>query len=342
MNESFLVNIVFNFLIVGIIWSFLSLLFSSSNLFLNKLYKIILWLIAIGFYEPDLNYGISSANSSLPLKKDSFIQKYQILQQKFNGVPNFAPLFAKFSILLSNVVLFGIIFFRWVTSGYFPISNLYESLMFLTWCLLTLLILAGYKIGFSKTSILGCVLLPLCLFLVGFSSKVLPMAMQSATPLVPALQSSWLLFHVSMMMLSYAVLLFGSLLSIMFLFLSSKTNNTLLPTKKNTMKSFLSYQLDLWSYRTIGMGFPFLTLGIISGAVWANEAWGSYWSWDPKETWALITWIIFATYLHARLIRNSNEKEVALLGAIGFFVIWICYLGVNFLGQGLHSYGWLS
>ena len=222
-----------------------------------------------------------------------------------------------------------------------PASYL-QSLMFLTWCLLTLLILAGYKIGFSKTSILGCVLLPLCLFLVGFSSKVLPMAMQSATPLVPALQSSWLLFHVSMMMLSYAVLLFGSLLSIMFLFLSSKTNNTLLPTKKNTMKSFLSYQLDLWSYRTIGMGFPFLTLGIISGAVWANEAWGSYWSWDPKETWALITWIIFATYLHARLIRNSNEKEVALLGAIGFFVIWICYLGVNFLGQGLHSYGWLS
>lgn len=181
MNESFLVNIVFNFLIVGIISSCLSLLFSSSNLFLNKLYKIILWLIAIGFYEPDLNYGISSANSSLPLKKDSFIQKYQILQQKFNGVPNFAPLFAKFSILLSNVILFGIIFFRWVTSGYFPISNLYESLMFLTWCLLTLLILAGYKIGFSKTSILGCVLLPLCLFLVGFSSKVLPMAMQSAT-----------------------------------------------------------------------------------------------------------------------------------------------------------------
>ena len=108
------------------------------------------------------------------------------------------------------------------------------------------------------------------------------------------------------------------------------------------MKSFLLYQLDLWSYRTIGIGFPFLTLGIISGAVWANEAWGSYWSWDPKETWALITWIVFATYLHARLIRNSNEEEAALLGSVGFFVIWICYLGVNFLGQGLHSYGWLS
>jgi cytochrome c-type biogenesis protein CcsB len=145
-----------------------------------------------------------------------------------------------------------------------------------------------------------------------------------------------------MMMLSYAVLLFGSLLSIMSLFLYSKTNNTSSLDDKTSTKSFLLYQLDLWSYRTIGIGFPFLTLGIISGAVWANEAWGSYWSWDPKETWALITWILFAIYLHARLIRNSNEKESAILGSVGFFAIWICYLGVNFLGQGLHSYGWLS
>jgi cytochrome c-type biogenesis protein CcsB len=214
--------------------------------------------------------------------------------------------------------------------------------MFLTWCLLTLLLIAGYKIGFSKINIIGCVVLPLCLFLIGFSSKVLPVSMQSITPLVPALQSSWLLFHVSMMMLSYAVLLFGSLLSIMSLFLYSKTNNTSSLDDKTSTKSFLLYQLDLWSYRTIGIGFPFLTLGIISGAVWANEAWGSYWSWDPKETWALITWILFAIYLHARLIRNSNEKESAILGSVGFFAIWICYLGVNFLGQGLHSYGWLS
>jgi cytochrome c-type biogenesis protein CcsB len=85
-----------------------------------------------------------------------------------------------------------------------------------------------------------------------------------------------------------------------------------------------------------------LTLGIISGAVWANEAWGSYWSWDPKETWALITWIVFASYIHARLTKNWQGQKAAFLGALGFVVVWVCYLGVNFLGKGLHSYGWLS
>ena len=96
-----------------------------------------------------------------------------------------------------------------------------------------------------------------------------------------------------------------------------------------------------WSYRIIGLGFPFLTIGIISGGVWANEAWGSYWSWDPKETWALITWLVFAIYLHSRLLKGWQGKKAAILGSVGFFVIWICYLGVNFLGKGLHSYGWV-
>ena len=99
--------------------------------------------------------------------------------------------------------------------------------------------------------------------------------------------------------------------------------------------------LDTWSYRIIGLGFPFLTIGIISGAIWANEAWGSYWSWDPKETWALITWLIFASYLHSRIIKGWEGKKAAILGSIGFFVIWVCYLGVNFLAKGLHSYGWV-
>ena len=104
----------------------------------------------------------------------------------------------------------------------------------------------------------------------------------------------------------------------------------------------LLQSLDNWSYRIIGLGFPFLTIGIISGGVWANEAWGSYWSWDPKETWALITWLVFATYLHARITKGWEGKKTAILGGLGFFVIWICYLGVNFLGKGLHSYGWIS
>ena len=106
-------------------------------------------------------------------------------------------------------------------------------------------------------------------------------------------------------------------------------------------KMVLLETVDIWSYRIIGLGFPFLTIGIISGAVWANEAWGSYWSWDPKETWALITWLVFAIYLHSRLLKGWQGEKAAILGSCGFFVIWICYLGVNFLGKGLHSYGWI-
>lgn len=102
----------------------------------------------------------------------------------------------------------------------------------------------------------------------------------------------------------------------------------------------LADTLDNISYRIIGLGFPLLTVGIISGGVWANEAWGSYWSWDPKETWALITWLVFAAYLHARITKGWQGRKPALLAASGFGVIWVCYLGVNLLGKGLHSYGW--
>jgi cytochrome c-type biogenesis protein CcsB len=99
--------------------------------------------------------------------------------------------------------------------------------------------------------------------------------------------------------------------------------------------------LDNLSYRLLTIGFFFLTLGIISGSIWANEAWGSYWSWDPKETWAFITWLIFAIYLHSRIIKGWFGIKPAIIATFGFFIVWICYLGVNLLGKGLHSYGWV-
>jgi cytochrome c-type biogenesis protein CcsB len=176
--------------------------------------------------------------------------------------------------------------------------------------------------------------------------------MQKALPLVPSLQSNWLMMHVSMMMISYATLIVGSLLSILylaFIWLNPLKNqvsveistNASTLQKTNSARLSLLETVDIWSYRIIGLGFPFLTIGIISGAVWANEAWGYYWSWDPKETWALITWLVFAIYLHSRLLKGWQGKNAAILGSSGFFVIWICYLGVNFLGKGLHSYGWV-
>ncbi len=279
----------------------------------------------------------------------------------------------RIGIILANTLLFIFLASRWVTEGYFPLSNLYESLLFLTWTLLTIQLIAEYK---TMSKIIGAIISPLALVLIGFSSLILPGEMQNASPLVPALQSNWLMMHVSMMMVSYATLIFGSLLSILFLVLSqgkdvvlnatssssnfdtpleiqfSSNAQTLPgdilnvpsePSTKVTQKSLkLLNNIDTWSYRTIGLGFPFLTFGIISGAVWANEAWGSYWSWDPKETWALITWLVFAVYMHARITKNWQGRKTAIVGSFGFFVIWICYLGVNFIGKGLHSYGWIS
>jgi cytochrome c-type biogenesis protein CcsB len=121
-------------------------------------------------------------------------------------------------------------------------------------------------------------------------------------------------------------------------------SNNIVATLKNNVfadEKFLDF-LDNLSYRTIGIGFCFLTLGILSGAVWANETWGNYWSWDPKETWALITWLTFAAYLHSRFVGGWSGSKPAWIATGGFVIIWICYLGVNLLGQGLHSYGFLQ
>jgi cytochrome c-type biogenesis protein CcsB len=234
----------------------------------------------------------------------------------------------------SNTLLFLILSLRWLIFGYFPLSNLYESLLFLDWSLLFILITIE---NITKTKIIGAVILPIAFLLISFASLILPDAMQIASPLVPSLQSNWLMMHVSMMMFSYAILLLGSLLSIVLLFINKTDVNFV-----NSNRNNLLINIDNWSYRTIGLGFPCLTIGIISGAVWANEAWGSYWSWDPKETWALITWIVFAAYIHARLSNGWVGKKAAVLGSLGFFIIWICYLGTNFIGQGLHSYGFLT
>ena len=266
--------------------------------------------------------------------------------------------------IIANLLLFFILCSRWIISGYFPLSNLYESLLFLTWTLLTIYLFIEFK---TKSKLMGAILIPVALLINGFANLTLSADMQKASPLVPALQSNWLMMHVSMMMLSYAMLIMGSLLCILFLVISKYQEVDLQAIDKfysplyNVMVDYyeaklfspsdeflelgklkLLHSIDNWSYRIIGLGFPFLTVGIIAGGVWANEAWGSYWSWDPKETWALITWIIFATYLHSRITKGWEGKKTAILGGLGFFIIWICYLGVNFLGKGLHSYGWLS
>ena len=288
---------------------------------------------------------------------------YWISLSFFKWTKNLSQL-GKISAIVANILLFFILGSRWIVAGYFPLSNLYESLLFLTWTLLTIYLYVEFK---TKSKLMGAILIPVALLINGFANLTLSAEMQKASPLVPALQSNWLMLHVSMMMVSYGTLIMGSLLCILFLVISKYQDIDLQVLDESSLPLYnimldyyeaklfspsdevselgklkLLQSLDNWSYRIIGLGFPFLTIGIIAGGVWANEAWGSYWSWDPKETWALITWIVFATYLHARITKGWEGKKTAILGGLGFFVIWVCYLGVNFLGKGLHSYGWLS
>ena len=278
----------------------------------------------------------------------------------------------------ANVLAFLLLGLRWLNFGYFPLSNLYESLIFLVWGITFVTLIVEDN---SNVAIVGSISTPIALFVTGFASLSLPESMQAPSPLVPALKSNWLMLHVTVMMLSYASLIVGSLLSIFFLVLAKNQTSNLAvqgnsygdmfakpaytdtffyesdssvlapnatgeyqtgyPEKEKTSENRLGLleSIDNLSYRTISFGFQLLTMGIIAGAVWANEAWGSYWSWDPKETWALITWLVFASYLHARITKSWQGEKPAMIASVGFVVVWICYLGVNFLGKGLHTYG---
>ena len=260
-------------------------------------------------------------------------------------------------VATANLCLTSQLVLRWWESGHFPISNLYESLCFLAWgCTLTQLLVERAW----PNPLVPAVATPMALGCVAFASFALPDRLQGASPLVPALRSSWLVMHVSVIMLSYAALLVGSLLSVAVLFtdrgevLQLRSNSigsgsfrqadglTQSPTAIHLQSTAFrsSEELDSLSYRTITVGFLLLSVGLISGAVWANEAWGAWWSWDPKETWAFITWLVYAAYLHTRLVRGWQGRKPAFVAAAGLVVIAVCYIGVNLLGIGLHSYGW--
>ena len=260
-------------------------------------------------------------------------------------------------VAVANLLLTAQLVLRWWESGHFPISNLYESLCFLAWaCTLTQLLVERTW----PSPIVAAAATPMGLGCIAFASFALPDQLQTSAPLVPALRSSWLVMHVSVIMVSYAALLVGSLLSLAVLFtdrgealelrsssIGSGGYRRAVATTEGGLIQLQSVQfstneqLDSLSYRTITVGFLMLTVGIVSGAVWANEAWGSYWSWDPKETWALICWLVYAAYLHTRLSRGWQGRRPALVAVAGLVVIAVCYIGVNLLGIGLHSYGWV-
>jgi cytochrome c-type biogenesis protein CcsB len=219
--------------------------------------------------------------------------------------------------------------------GRAPLSNLYESIVFFAWCILLIYILVDLK---YRQAAIGAFVLPFAFLGMAWAQLGLNDAID---PLVPALQSNWLTYHVITCFLGYAAFAVACGVSIMYLIRVGKEKH---PADSSAAGGVLalfpsSRVLDDINYKAIMIGFPLLSLGIITGAAWANYAWGTYWSWDPKETWSLIVWLIYAAFLHARFTRGWVGKRAAVLSITGFAATIFCYLGVNLVLSGLHSYG---
>jgi cytochrome c-type biogenesis protein CcsB len=230
------------------------------------------------------------------------------------------------------------IILRWYESyqlgigyGHAPLSNIYESLVFFAWTIGVIYLVVEHR---YKNRVIGCFAIPLAFFSLAYASFGTSAKIQ---PLIPALKSNWLIAHVVTCFIGYAAFAIAFGISIIYLI---KKNDQM---EGGGMIARLpkSFMLDELTHQLVMFGFLFLTVGIITGAVWANSAWGRYWGWDPKETWSFITWLIYAALLHFRLMRGWRGKRIAILSIIGFAAVLFTYFGVNLL-PGLHSYGALK
>lgn len=211
---------------------------------------------------------------------------------------------------------------RWMEAGRAPFSNMFESLVLFGWTVSVVYLLLRIRAKLPWLAAASAALSGLALAHAStFESAI--------RPLMPALQSNWLSFHVMTCFLGYGAFAISSLAAVGFLIATRQASAAQVETRK-TLETIVS--------QTISFGFLFLTLGILTGAVWANSAWGTYWSWDPKETWSLITWFIYAAFLHFNFMRGWRGRRAAWISIIGFLSVLFTYYGVNFLLSGLHSY----
>ena len=214
---------------------------------------------------------------------------------------------------------------RGINAGRLPFTNQYEFATSFAWGIVLCFLIFVKKFHFNA---LGTFVAPVVFLVIGYAA----MQSRDINALMPALQSNWLAFHVSTAIISYGA--FGVAFGVAMVYLFEKQLHNAFAQRHFPDQD----TLDLIIYRAVTLGFLFLTLCMVTGAIWAQRAWGSYWSWDPKETWSLITWIIYAVYLHLRLNRGWQGRKSAVFAAIGFVCVLFTYVGVNTLLSGLHSY----
>lgn len=253
-----------------------------------------------------------------------------------------APKLGKFATIFTAVawlIQTAGIGLRWVESyqmgiGHAPLTNMYESVVFFAWTIIIIYLLIELKF---KTKVIGAFAIPFAFLAMAYASFSTSLN-KTINPLIPALQSNWLISHVVTCFIGYASFAVAAGLGIMYLFKNWSKTQKEAEVHSTTHIPSLSV-LDTIIHNTIVFGFIWLTAGIITGAVWANSAWGTYWSWDPKETWSLITWFFYALTLHFRYTRGLTGVPIAFLSIFGFISVLFTYYGVNFLLSGLHSYG---
>ncbi len=255
---------------------------------------------------------------------------YNTFKNKWVGIG------ASVSIVVATATSTGAIALRTIIAQHPPFSNLYESALFIAWATLVVYVLVEF---WYKFKLLGIVVAPVSGVIIAFAS-LLPPKFQEAAPLMPALQSYWLKIHVTVILFSYAAGVVAFAAAILYLIFANKAKQKPQGVDEKSTRIDYPALFDDLTFRSIMIAFPLLTLGLITGAIWANYAWGTYWSWDPKEDAALVTWLIYLAYFHLRFQRGWEGKKLAVVAIIGFVAIIFTYVGVNLVGRGLHSYGW--
>ena len=237
-------------------------------------------------------------------------------------------------ILLAGFVLHGVAFVaRYFAAGYTPITSLFESLTFFAFAIVGVFL--AFELRYNLR-VLGAFVAPLA-FAFSVFAAFMPGEVRA---LAPALNSYWLPVHVMLLFFGNAVFAVAFGAAIMYLLMEKELKRKKLGAIFKRLPSL--DVLDDINYRCLTIGFPLLTLGIITGSIWAEYAWGSYWSWDPKEVWSLITWLLYAALLHGRLTVGWRGRKAAILAIVGFAAVLFTFLGVNLLLPGLHTYTNLS
>jgi len=227
-----------------------------------------------------------------------------------------------FALVIASALLFVVLIYRSIQIDFVAVTGMFESLVFFS----AMITLVGFVYRIQRRwdvvpiVMFGATIVSLALMAIASS----PIAPSDIEPPIPALQSYWLVLHVTMAFIGEAFFVVGFIASISYLV-----------TKDDERKK----SLDRVTYTSVAIGYPIFTAGaLIFGAIWAEAAWGAYWSWDPKETWALITWFVYTAYLHSRLVKRFRGTVTAWLSIVGFVFTVFTFFGVNFLLAGLHSY----